>query len=173
VSNYQEIYHRNERFTTGKYAILLVIIFRMPKKELGISYIARAHGQEAAKLAQQISHAFASEGRGRFADRVVISLADSVERGDLRMSNRGFVYHDIALGRDMVFGEAGDDVLPTLTQIAIDTHRSKSGTLFSRIMRRLIPKSIIQENIRGVSGAVYQELVLREHPLYREIRQNR
>ena len=143
----------------------------MPKKELGISYVARVHGHEAARLTQAISHAFASEGRGRFADRVVISLADSVERGDLRMSNRGFVYHDTALGRDMVFGEAGDDVLPTLTQIAIDTHRSKRGTLFSRIMRRLIPKSIIQENIRGVSGAVYRELSMREVPYYNVIRE--
>lgn len=143
----------------------------MPKKELGISYVARVHGQEAARLTQAISHAFASEGRGRFADRVVISLADSVERGDLRMSNRGFVYHDTALGRDMVFGEAGDDVLPTLTQIAIDTHRSKRGTLFSRIMRRLIPKSIIQENIRGVSEAVYRELSMRELPYYKVLRE--
>ncbi len=142
----------------------------MPKKELGISYIARAHGQEAARLTQAISHAFASEGKGRFADRVVISLADSVERGDLRMSNRGFVYCDLLSGRDIVFGEAGDEVLPTLAKIAIDTHRSKRGTLFSKIMRRLIPRFVIQENIRGVSGAVYRELALRELPYYKVIR---
>lgn len=143
----------------------------MPKKEFGISYIARAHGQEAARLTQSISRAFASEGKGRFADRVVISLADSVERGDIRMSNRGFVYHDTASGKDVVFGDVGDEVLTTLTKIAVDTHRSKKGTLFSMIKRRLIPKFVIQENIRGVSDAVYRELALRELPYYRDTRE--
>ncbi len=143
----------------------------MSKKELGIAYIARTHGKEAARLTQSISHAFASLGKGRFADRVVISLADSVERGDLRMSNRGFIYHDIASGRDVVFGEVGDEVLPTLAKIAIDAHRNKRGTLLSMIMRRLIPKFIIEENIRGVSGAVYRELAMRELPYYKELRE--
>ena len=149
---------------------LFGIISPMQRKELGIPYIARVHGKEAARLTQAISHAFASEGKGRFADRVIISLADSVERGALRMSNRGFVYLDRATGRDVVFGEVGDEVLPTLTKIAVDSHRSKRGSLFSRIVRRLIPKSVIQENIRGVSGAVYHELAMRELPHYREIR---
>ena len=145
----------------------------MSKNERGITYLSNTHGAEAAKLALAISHAFASEGRGRFADRVIISLADSVERGDLRMSNRGFVYHDTVSGGDIVLGERGDEVLPTLTGIAISVHRSRKGSLFSRIVRRLIPKSIIQENIRGVSPAVYKELVLREHPTYREVRKRR
>lgn len=143
----------------------------MPKKEFGISYIARAHGSEAAKLMRTIGHAFATEGRGKFADRVIQSLADSVEHGDLRFSNRGFVYHDLHTGGDVVLGEPGDEVLPALAWIAIAAHRSSKGPLFSRIARRLIPRNVIETNLRGVSLAVSQELSLREHPLYRLARE--
>ena len=142
----------------------------MHQKEHSISYIAKVHGKEAARLTQAISHAFASVGRGRFADRVIVSLADLVENGDLRMSNRGFVYSDSATGRDIALGEKDDEVLSALAFIAVTAHRSSKGSIFSRIARRLIPRSIIEDNIRGVSPAVYKELMRREDPSYRGAR---
>lgn len=133
----------------------------MQKKE-NTSATLSSHGDEAKRLARTIGHTLSTVGKGKFGDMVIQELANAAERGEIRVTPRGFVYKDAQLNADVAVGSDGDELLSVLGAMGKNAHKNAKGSLFSRIKRRLIPQIMIEDNIRSAGFRVQEELELRE-----------
>lgn len=77
-------------------------------------------GEEAYVLAKTIVNTFAGVGRGISGKRVVMKLADEVERKTIRMRGQTFIYENNK--STWTLGALGDEVLDDIVSIATAVH---------------------------------------------------
>jgi hypothetical protein len=83
--------------------------------------IGASAGPEGLKLAQTIASAFIKDGKGLSGIAVVDRLADEVQKGNIRLQHKLWIYRDLS-GEDQVLGGPRDEVLPELVNIATILH---------------------------------------------------